>query len=132
MTTSTERKQRTITMTNRSPVKIYDDEWPVIAEGSHEAWDNTHKFQANRTWDGWIKVRQHADGRRIVYGCDVYTTQWQGASGYRYCGGLLLSADADISEAVRDLAGQLMERGADEYMRQVAHECIANLPPEQI
>ena len=50
--------QRTITLTDRRPVIIEETEWPVL---SH----------AETTLDGLkaaILVRQHADGRCIVYG----------------------------------------------------------------
>jgi len=145
MSTTTERKQRTITLTGRQPVRIYDDEWAIIAEGQHKDWDNQYEFQANRKWNGWIKVRQHHDGRTIVYGCDTYVTHFQGENGYRYCGGVVLAPPGgaiikddewyiwpEIPVAIIDLAEDLIARGAGEYMRQVAHECIADLPAEEL
>ena len=61
-----ESKTRTITLTGRAPVRIREDEWPVIASGSYKDWDNQYEFQANREWKASIRVRQHPDGRKHV------------------------------------------------------------------
>lgn len=62
--TSQIRKQRTITLTDARPVKIYEDDWDVIAQASSH--NGEHESQANYLWS--IRVREHADGRRLVYG----------------------------------------------------------------
>lgn len=69
--TTTETKTRTITLTNRPPVKISDDQWPTIAEASGDSFgSNFQARQSNRDQcDNYtLKVRQHADGRTLVYG----------------------------------------------------------------
>src|SRR5271168_80256 len=54
----------TITMSERRPLKIEPELWPVIAEAD---WHNgQYECQANTIRR--IRVRQHVDGRRIVYG----------------------------------------------------------------
>src|SRR5574342_527023 len=64
-------KQRTITLTDRAPVKIDEDTWPLIADGKD--YSGQYDFQA---FDGaWIKVRRHEDGRTLVYG---YAGDWDG------------------------------------------------------
>lgn len=108
----------TITLTGRAPVTISKETWPVIA--SARDWDNTYESQANRTWR--ITVRQHEDGRTVVYG--VYTTQWQGESGRR--GGELLETGADIVAAIQRVAEYL---GFDQRL---TDECIADLPAEEL
>ena len=127
---TTTPKTRTITLTDRPPVKIHEDDWPVIARAKD--WDNQHECQANRTWH--LRVREHADGRRIVYG--VYGTQFQGerdaAGGYLVAateteaegGGYMPDTAATIT-AIHDVAEII---GAP----QLAAECIANLPAEEI
>ncbi len=114
-----ETKTRIITLSNRPPVKIKEAEWPVIAKAS---WcDNPAiPVQANRS--ALVRVRQHADGRSIVYG--TYDTQWQGESGLK--SGLLLDAGADVAAAIYEVVDDL---GVTATM---AAECVADLPAEEI
>ena len=70
---------RTITLSNRQPVKIDEDNWPVIADAKDYVHDGQVECQANRKSTWWIKVRQHKDGRAIVYAGYSYDTNWQGA-----------------------------------------------------
>lgn len=108
----------TITLTDRAPVTIVKDQWPVIASSTDYAGEV--EAQASRTWR--MTVRQHADGRAVVYG--VYTTRWQGESGRR--GGQLLASGADLIAAINAVAEDL---GSPE---RVARTCIADLPAEEI
>ena len=97
MTTTTEAKTRVITLTDAQPVRVREDLWPVIA--SARDWDGEHESQAFRRW--YLTVRQHADGRTIVYGSE---TEGMGGArqGYEEArAGLLLDAGADIAAAVR-------------------------------
>jgi hypothetical protein len=115
--TTTESKTRTITLTDRPPVKIRDDEWPLIAEGHW--YDSPHKHQANR--ECHIRVRQHEDGRAIVYA--QYDTAYQGERGQR--AGAVLTADEDIAAAIRRV-------GETGNCQQCIDYCIADLPAEEI
>ena len=119
MTTATTPKTRTITLSNRPPVKIREDEWPQIAQAS---WTDNPAIpvQANRT--AAVRVRQHADGRAIVYG--TYSTQWQGETDLK--SGMLLAKGADIAAAIYEVVDDL---GVTVTM---AAECVANLPAEEI
>ena len=55
----------TIPMTGRRPVRASKADWPVVARGNaHDP--PGHECQANTIWI--VRVREHADGRRIVYG----------------------------------------------------------------
>lgn len=108
---------RTITMTNRPPVRIEDDNWPVLAEGSE--FDGQFEAQANRR--AWIKVRQHEDGRTLVYG--KYTTCYQGERDR--AGGELLQPGADIVAAIRRMSNLLGWENLDQRV-------IADLPAEDI
>jgi hypothetical protein len=53
-----------IVLSDRAPVTIVAEDWPVIAEVIR--WSGEHRFQSFD--EHWIKVREHKDGRRIVYG----------------------------------------------------------------
>jgi ASC-1-like (ASCH) protein len=117
-------KKLTITLTDRRPVTVDVDVWPVIAKAKD--WDNQHESQANRTW--MLTVRQcHTDGgdagdRCIVYG--VYDTAWQNESGKR--GGEIVDTLDEVPAAVKRVAKYL---GFEERL---ADECIADLPADEI
>lgn len=135
-TLSTRPKTRTITLTGRRPVRIREDEWPIVAEGSYEWWDNAHRSQANRSVEIWLRVRQHADGRAIVYGGYDYMTRWQGEEGRDVRAGVLLEPGDDLVRVIARVGDQLAdriagERGADR-LQDVIDECIADLPAEEI
>lgn len=109
---------KTITMTDRPPVRIDTEKWELIA--SVKDWDNQHECQANRTWK--MFVREHEDGRRLVYA--VYTTQFQSDSARR--GGELVPADGDLISAIHRVADDTcMSEG-------LAQRLIADLPAEDI
>jgi hypothetical protein len=54
-----------IALSDRRPVKIALADWPTIAKASWHS-DAAHHSQAN--YIRVIRVREHADGRRIVHG----------------------------------------------------------------
>lgn len=116
-TQTTAPKYRTITLTDRVPVRIREDLWPQIAHGN---WGDNAAIpsQSNRGCD--IRVRQHADGRAIVYATSW--SQWQGARGWS--GGELLAPGDDIPAAIRRVGSELNEVAV--------RECIADLPAERL
>lgn len=123
-TTTSKAKTRTITLTDRPPVTIREDQWPVIATAKW--WDNTYECQANRTAS--VRVREHEDGRRIVYG--VYGSNWQGERDKK--AGMLIDyvvygqADTDATiQAIHEVT-ELIGYPA------LAAECIADLPAEAL
>lgn len=123
----------TITLTGREPVKIRLEDWPIIAEASANDYDNQYEQQANRTSKHTLKVRQHEDGRAIVYGFMDYDSRLQGESGFAARGGELLDKDASIPEAIARVAAELEERmpggeWTSGTFPRLAHECTADLP----
>lgn len=62
--TTTEKKLISITLSERAPVKVDPEQWPLVAMADRH--DGEVRCQANNEYA--IKVREHADGRRIVYG----------------------------------------------------------------
>lgn len=111
-------KTRTIPLTDRPPVRIREDLWPTIAVAKD--YDSEFECQANRTWA--LRVRQHQDGRAVVYGS--YETRWRGERDIT--AGELLTAGDDIPAAILRTAQAI---GASDRL---AQECIADLPAEEL
>lgn len=132
----TSESKRTITLTDRPPVRIAEDQWPVIAHGHFKHWDNKYEFQANRTWTVHVRVRRHQDGRAIVYGTYEYDTRFQGEWGETHRVGALLDSGAHLPSAIRAIAEQLIDRVSESdmhrHIREAADECIADLPAEEL
>lgn len=125
--TTTETKTRTITLTGRAPVKINDAQWPVLAEAGGDAYVGTDSAirtqlrQRSEIDTYTLKVRQHADGRALVYG--VMDAAY-GSTGYR--GGELLTRTDDIATAIRRVGESC------KLPEHIIRECIADLPAEEI
>jgi len=135
-------KTLTIALSERRPVTISDDEWPLVAEATWHS--GTIAVQANEV--AYLRVREHLDGRVLVYG--VRDSGPGGVRlGYRamYGGHLLTSESpatmvaagdgplisrrevdsAEIIRAIRRVAGAL-------NLTELGSECVANLPPESL
>ncbi len=108
---TTEPKQRTITLTNAAPVRIRDIDWPILSQST---WDDDAD---TLTW--WLKVRQHADGRALVYGGRDHDSEPD------VRGGELVETGGDIVGAIRRVAATV---GAKEC----GDECIARLPAVEL
>lgn len=134
MTDTTATKRRTITLTGRRPVTITEEEWPIIAEATGDSYrgsDYARHHQSSvcgEVDDYSLRVRQHADGRTIVYGVlDAAEAAWHApAAGESYRGGVMLTAGADIAAAIRRVGESCRLPAA------VIRECIADLPAEEI
>lgn len=127
-----QRKGRTITMTDRPPIRIYEDEWPEIASAQDDSFAG-HDYAKHQQALGRgecdtysLRVRQHADGRTLVYGVLDAAGAWTGHEDWR--GGELLDAptDAEIASAIRRVGedGGLPDN--------VIRDCIADLPAEEL
>lgn len=120
----------TITLTDRAPVAITKEAWPVIASAKGDSFDGNdygrHQQAVNRGEVDLYRLtaRQHTDGRAIVYGAFVAATAWTGHEDHR--GGVLLSAGANIAAAIREVGE---ECGLPDS---VIRECIADLPAEEL
>lgn len=126
---TTEPKRRTITLTGRPPVRISEAAWPTIAHGGCERADSPHSFQSNRTTEVGIRVRQHADGRAIVYGVYGHETRWQHERSATYRAGMLLAPGSDLVAAIRQVGAELQDRSVDDLCDAAVRACIADLPP---
>lgn len=132
-------KLRTITLSNRPPVRIDEDNWPLIASASDDEHDGQVECQANRISEWSIRVRQHEDGRAIVYATYSYSTNWQHERGYQVRHGDLLAADATtetIVAAIQSVCERMGEAECDgddaSRWSQLADDCIADMPAEDL
>lgn len=130
-----ERVYRTITLTNRPPVRIAEDSWPCIAEGIVDDWNGSSGFRhdANRITTIAVRVRQHQDGRAIVYARYKYETRWQDEKSWIERAGELLPTSEDLVAAIRRVGAQLQTQCQDDDRIDCAVRlCVADLPAEQL
>lgn len=59
-----EKKYRTITLTNRAPLKIVEEEWPIIAKGECGTDDS---YGCPWGWTMEMRVRRDKYGRVIIH-----------------------------------------------------------------
>lgn len=131
--------KRTITLTDRPPVTISEEHWPLIARGSDSEHDGQVECQANTESKWFIGVRQHADGRAIVYSTYWYSSNWQGARCYNPKHGVMLPAGstpeaicAAINDVAQGMAGCECYGNDAERWPTLADECIADMPAEDL
>jgi hypothetical protein len=98
-------KIRTITLTDRRPIRIADEEWPeIVAVTGTSADEDPNLARAVQTLNDRmadryaLRVRQHADGRAVVY------LVVSAAVGPDYRAGKLLEAGADLVAAIHRVA----------------------------
>jgi hypothetical protein len=98
---------------------------------SADAWDNKYRSQANHTWE--IAVREHADGRRLVY-CEHDSGPGGTHIGFRPIRGGYLLDQPDLGpEAMAESTIRAIRRCAGLIDRQdLGAECIADLPAETL
>lgn len=122
---------RIITMTNRPPVQINDEDWEVIAEASGDSFvGNDYGRRQQALGQGecdryTLKVRQHDDGERVIVS-GVFDAGWSGNEDTR--GGILLKSPSasDIVRAIREVG---------EYCHlpdRIIRDCIADMPAEEL
>lgn len=121
----------TITLTGRAPVKVRKAEWPIVATAYDRDNPGNEPTRTSR-----LTIRQHADGRAIVYA--VFTTDLEHVEDRRR--GQLLDAGEDIGHAAHAVASDMVpdDRHADERAAEyaawhdLAERLLADLPAESI
>ena len=113
----------TITLSDRRPVEIVRDDWPVVAKS--DWFSGQHRSQANEV--AWIKVRCHVDGRIIVYGV---RESGNGGMPFGYrdtAAGYLVDPDDEngLIRSIRRVAGAIGMQG-------LGDEAIGDLPAESL
>ena len=114
------------------------DQWPIVAEASDHLYDGQYDFQSFRHTRAALRVRQHSDGRAVVYGTYSYDSSYQGARAADARRGRLLAAGEDIPGAIQTVAEEMdAARGnagvTDHFTEphpfaRLATECVADLP----
>lgn len=138
-TTTTASKKITVRLSEAPPVTLDLAKWPRIARASDH--DGKVECQANTEW--YITVRQHADGRRLVYGAQEPGNGGQFAGTRNPFAGYLLTP-AGLGEP----GYMVTEHSADDFMTQTIRairrvagvigrddlgaECIADLPAVEL
>lgn len=125
--------KRTITLTDRPPVRIDDANWPLIASATYHDYDGQYDFQSFRHWRGFIGVRRHSDGRMIVYGtCSAEGCGSSTTREYSLKAGEKLDAGADVIAAIHRIHGTIGHNDIHESWGNLGNECIADLPAEEL
>ena len=133
MTTST-RTHLTIRLTGRPPVTIEMEAWPIIALATaargpastlialaiHRS-DGQIALRSFCRTRASIHVRQHQDGRAIVYGSYTYESFWKGESSFSAHHGQMVPPNWDLIPAIEAVAQQLEDArqangAADHFM----------------
>ena len=122
----------TIHMSDRAPVEIDTDTWPLIVSVSGTSADDMEYCRREQAigqgeCDTYkLRVRQHADGRSIVYAIYEGATQWTGHPVW-HAGRVIDGAD-DIAAVIRDVATECEPPIPESVIR----EAIADLPAERL
>lgn len=104
---------RTITLTDAVPVRIEEDNWPVIAEASGPGFCDLETTQND------LVVREHQDGRFIVYAVRQLDDQYHRA-------GRVLDDGLNAEE----LPPYIHNVGEEANVPiDIRRRCIADLPP---
>jgi hypothetical protein len=108
-------------------MKVDKAKWPVIARA--DWYNGEHEFQANTIRR--IVVREHNDGRRIVYGYQCAGNGGQHAGTYNPRGGFVVDPlpgaspnEVETVRAIRRVAGVIEDDNLGDM-------CIADLPAEE-
>jgi hypothetical protein len=123
-------KQRTITLTDRPPVRIVEEAWPLVAQSDWAAGESATATEARAQ----VRVRRHEDGRVLVYGTYRCKGEWRGMTARA---GFLLLGGQDTAHAIRGTTKALsayedLPEGWVPDWQRLADECIASLPAEVI
>ena len=110
-----EPEYRTISLTDSVPVRIRTADWPVIASAD---WHDGREVRCQADRTASIHVRQHADGRAVVYG--VARSQRSGERDIR--AGELVTGVRGIITAIHHVAERIGHGPS------MAYDCIQELP----
>ncbi len=129
-------KHRTIIMTDTAPVKIVQEDWPVIAHGCYfsQGTERESDFQSIEKLEIDIRVRKHADGRTLVYGRYKLTSEdrddvWR-RSGYVYTAdistNILMRAIIIVGAEISDIDAPI------NAISDTVQDCISDFSPVDI
>jgi len=114
---------QTIRLTDRRPIRIKDENWPVIASVS--SWDGQYESQAFKKWKIFVRSfycrQKNNEQRYIVYGW--YDSAWQGDDSIT--SGYVIDNEKDLISTIKLVCSEI----GDESL---ARSCINDLPSEEI
>jgi hypothetical protein len=113
-----------IRLTERRPVSVDPDQWPMTAEAT----DYDGETQAESQSEWYVRVLEHADGRRIVYGCRQPGLVPQPRGTINPYAGRLLASD----ESEPALASAILVVAETIGRLDLGRSCIADLPAEAL
>jgi len=126
-TSPLEEDTLTITLSDRSPVQIHARDWPVIARAYDH--DGGH-YESQALETALYTVREHADGRRLVYAWTKAGPGGQRQSFRPSVAGYLLSAK-EASDSQATVRAIWRVSGVVGWAV-TANACVAGLPAEVI
>ena len=125
---------RIIKMTARAPLRFNVDEWPILAYADDDSRDDLrpgsryHARQRGQADLYFLMVRQHADGRSLIYGQlkAAFPQFEQPAEGESFHAGYLVRKPSETISTI--------ERVGDECRlpAYLIRDCISRLPPEDL
>jgi hypothetical protein len=127
-------KRRTITLTNRAPIQIVEDDWPVVAQGAC-SWD--YPSDPGLGWKIEMRIRVHRlhNWRVIIHANYEYAWDYEDDERNQTIRvGRLLKIDTPqkIWKHILEIGEELRERISDDssrkYVTPVLDQCFANLP----
>jgi hypothetical protein len=130
--TAEEPKFRIVTLSDRAPVRINEDVWPLIASG-----DETFENPFGTTGRAAIMVRQHADRRVLCYGWMRHRPGYHEELeivrvGHLDRPGTLVQRIDAIRDEMLGRAEIIGAFYAPEMIAAAHRECIADLPAETL
>jgi hypothetical protein len=123
-----------IVLSGGHPVGVSPRDWPIISDSTRLLYMDIDEHQAEEIGHERLAVRQHRDGRCLVYGFTRYEAfegcqapEWLASLNiYNLRGGRLLPSDSDPIDAIRDVGIAL--RLDDHTIR----ACINGLPAQDL
>jgi hypothetical protein len=115
-----------ITLTDHAPVRISKDKWPILSSVNETLYsDNPDPSSSEKVNSGSVRliVRQHQDGRAIVYGVHENDDPCGNADfSYNRRGGELSPSGSDLPAAIKRVGTSLC------ISEELIQACIAGLP----
>ena len=121
-----------IKMTARAPLRFKADDWPVLAYADGDSRNDLRPGPRNDARQRgqadlyFLLVRQHADGRSLIYGQlkAAYARYEQPAGGESFHAGYLVPRPSEIISAIECVGDECR------LPAYLVRDCISNLPPE--